>query len=77
MGEHLVMPSIRGRDVTGAERPNIRCFEHFLQLLNFVDDAFHVHRSQSSGTKQNSVKWHLNLRDTDVWLGRFQPAFSF
>jgi hypothetical protein len=43
MREHFVVPSIRRRDVACAEWPNIRCFEHFLQLLDVVNDAFNVH----------------------------------
>ena len=30
MREHLVVPSVRSREVVGAQRPNIRCLEHFL-----------------------------------------------
>jgi hypothetical protein len=44
MGEHLVVPSIGGSDVACAEWPNIWRFEHFLYLLNVVNDAFNVHR---------------------------------
>ena len=33
-------------DVVCAEWPNIRRFEHFLNLLNLVNDAFNVHASQ-------------------------------
>jgi hypothetical protein len=43
MGEHLVVPSIGGRDVTCAEWSNVRRFEHFLELLDVVNDAFNVH----------------------------------
>jgi len=46
MREHFVMPSIRSRNVARAEWPNIRRFEHFLQLLNLANDAFNVHASQ-------------------------------
>jgi hypothetical protein len=48
MREHFVMPSIGSRDVAWAEWPCIRRFEHFLQLLDVVDDAFNVHVPQSS-----------------------------
>ena len=37
------MPSVRSRDVVCAEWPYIRRFEHLLQLLDLVDDAFNVH----------------------------------
>ena len=30
ISEHLVVPSIGGSDVAGAEWPNVRGFEHFL-----------------------------------------------
>ena len=43
MGEHLVVPSIGSRDVACAEWSNVRGLEHFLQLLNLVNDAFNVH----------------------------------
>jgi hypothetical protein len=42
----LIMPPIRSREVACAEWPTIRRFEHFLQLLNLVNDAFNVHASQ-------------------------------
>jgi hypothetical protein len=41
--EHFVVPSVGSRDVACAEWPNIRRFEHFLQLLDVVNDAFNVH----------------------------------
>jgi hypothetical protein len=37
------VPSVRRRDIACAEWPYIRRFEHFLQLLDVVDDAFNVH----------------------------------
>ena len=43
MGEHLVMSSIGSSDVACAEWSNIWRFEHFLYLLNVVNDAFNVH----------------------------------
>jgi hypothetical protein len=42
----LVVPAIGGGDVTGAEWSNVRRLEHFLQLLDVVNDAFNVHPSQ-------------------------------
>jgi len=48
MREHLVVSSIRSRDVGCAEWPRIRRFEHLLYLLDFVNNAFNVHASQSS-----------------------------
>jgi hypothetical protein len=49
------MPSIRRRDVACAEWPDIRRFEHFLQLLDLVNDAFNVHASQSSRRRRGAV----------------------
>jgi hypothetical protein len=46
--QRLIVPSIRSRDVACAEWPDIRRFEHFLQLFDIVNDAFNVHASQSS-----------------------------
>jgi hypothetical protein len=46
--KRLIVSSIGSRDVAGAERTNIRRFEHFLKLLNLVNDAFHIHARQSS-----------------------------
>jgi hypothetical protein len=43
MREHFVVPSIRSREVARAEWPNIGCLEHFLYLLDLVNDAFNVH----------------------------------
>jgi hypothetical protein len=53
--EHFVVPAIRSRKVACAERPNIRRFEHFLQLPDFVNDAFNVHASQSSKRRHGAV----------------------
>ena len=46
MRQHLIAPSIGGRDVSCTEWSNVRRVEHFLDLLNFVNDAFDVHGSQ-------------------------------
>jgi hypothetical protein len=43
MCEHFVVPAIVSHDVAWAEWPNIRRFEHFLYLLNLVNDTFGVH----------------------------------
>lgn len=48
MGQHLVVPSIGGRDVTRAEGPYVGGFEHLLQLLNLINNAFNVHASLPS-----------------------------
>jgi hypothetical protein len=54
--EHLVVSSIRSRDVGCAEWPCVRRFEHFLYLLDLVNNAFYVHASQSSSTQCGWVK---------------------
>lgn len=56
MREHLIVPTIRSRDVACAEWPYVRGFEHFLKLLNLGNDAFNVHASQSSSTRWEWVK---------------------
>ena len=55
--EHCVVPSIRSRDIARAEWPNIWRFEHFLQLLNLVNDAFNVHFVSLSNMSVAGVKW--------------------
>jgi hypothetical protein len=54
MREHFVVPSIRSREVARPQRSDVRSFEHFLKLLNLVNDAFNVHASQSSKEKARS-----------------------
>jgi hypothetical protein len=54
--EHLVVPSIGSRDVACAERSNVRRFEHFLQLLDIVNDAFNVHSVSISNKRAATVK---------------------
>jgi hypothetical protein len=61
MREHFVVPSIGSRDVACAEWPNIRRFEHFLELLNLVNDAFNVHASQSSKKRHGAVNLKRQL----------------
>jgi len=51
MSQHLIVPAIGGRNVACAEWPYIRRVEHFLKLLDLVNDAFNVHVSQSSTPK--------------------------
>jgi len=50
------VPSIGSRDVACAERPNIRRFEHFLQLFDVVNSAFNVHSVSISNTSSTTVK---------------------
>jgi hypothetical protein len=59
--EHFVVPPIRSREIAGAEWPNIRRFEHFLQLLNLVNYAFNVHASQSSKRRRGAVNLKRQL----------------
>ena len=42
------MPSIRSRDIACAEWPDVRSLEHFLKLLDIVNNAFNVHSEQYS-----------------------------
>ena len=73
MREHFVMPSIGSRDVACAEWPDIRRFEHFLYLLDLVNNAFNVHASQSSSTKCEWVKrkrdWVVGHFELPLWAG--------
>ena len=48
MRQPLIVPSIRGTDIGFLEWPDIRSFEHLLELLDFVNDAFNVHPQQYS-----------------------------
>jgi hypothetical protein len=61
MREHFIVPSIRSRQVTRVQRPNIRSFEHFLYLFDVVNSAFNVHALQSSDRRRGAVnlKWQL------------------
>lgn len=56
MREHFVVATIRSRDVAGAEGANVRRFEHFLELLDVINDAFNVHVSPSSKKRHGGVK---------------------
>jgi hypothetical protein len=54
MRQHFIVLSIGGRDVAWTEWPYIRRFEHFLKLLDVVNDAFNRStsmRPQSSRRK--------------------------
>ena len=48
MGQHFIVPSIRGRDIGFLKWPDIRSFKHLLELLDFIDYAFNVHPEQYS-----------------------------
>jgi len=64
MRERFVVPSIRSTDIAWAEWPYIRRFEHFLQLLDVVNDAFNVHSVSISNMSVAIVK-----RNADHWAG--------
>ena len=69
MREHFVVPSIGRRDVACAEWPNIRRFEHFLQLLNVANDALNVHFAPISNKDVAIVKLNgIWMRDFSVTL---------
>jgi hypothetical protein len=55
MRELFIVPSIGSADVTCGERPDIRRFKHFLQLLNVVNDALNVHAFQSWDRRRGAV----------------------
>jgi hypothetical protein len=55
------VPAIGSRDVACAEWPNIRRFEHFLKLLNLINDAVSVHAPQSSKRRRGAVNLKLQL----------------
>jgi hypothetical protein len=42
------MPPIRGRDIAGAEGPDVWCLEHFLKLPDVINNALNVHPEQYS-----------------------------
>jgi hypothetical protein len=63
--KHFVVPSIGSREVTWAQRSNVRRFEHFLQLLNVVDDAFNVHSVSISDMRVAFVKQGGISKDLD------------
>jgi hypothetical protein len=54
--EHFVVPSIRSREVAGAQRPYIRGLEHFLELFDVVNSAFNVHSVSISNMGAAIVK---------------------
>ncbi|HEY1264251.1 MAG TPA: hypothetical protein VGF06_12065 [Terriglobales bacterium] len=48
MRQYGIVPSIGSHDVASAEWPDVRSFEHLLQLLNVANNALDVHRFQYS-----------------------------
>ena len=59
MCQLLIVPSIRGRDIGFLEWPDIRSFEHLLQLLDFINYAFNIHPQQYS---EPALTRHFVLR---------------
>jgi len=68
------VPSIRGRDIASLKRSDIGSFEHLLQLLNFINYAFNVHRQQYSelALPRHSALWRDALHCH--WLTRCQNS---
>jgi hypothetical protein len=56
MRERIVVPSICSRDIACAEWSDVRRFEHFLQLLDVVNDPFNVHSVSISNISTAAVK---------------------
>ena len=69
--EHLVMLSIRSRDVARAEWSNVWRFEHFLQLLDVVNNAFNVHSVSISTISTATVK-RYGINDVSARAPRTQ-----
>src|SRR5580704_13210075 len=76
MREHLVMPSIGSGDVACAEWPNIRRFEHFLYLLNLVNDAFNLHSSQYLTQARQGSNGAAAFRRTSSYTSHHSPKSS-
>jgi hypothetical protein len=68
------VPSVRSRDVACAEWPRIRRFEHFLDLLDFVNDAFNVHSVSISNISGAIVKQNADHWAELVGLAHIPPA---
>ena len=43
VGVHCIVPSVRGSDIAWLEWPDVWRVEHFLKLLDVVNNAFDVH----------------------------------
>jgi hypothetical protein len=63
VGEGLIMPSIRSRDIACADGPDVRCLEHFLKLPDVINNAFNVHPEQysESAFARRSERWFAAL----------------
>ena len=73
-GLPFVVPSIGSRDVACVEWSNIRRFEHFLKLLDVVNDAFNVHSVSISNMSVAIVKLHADQWVELVGLTHIPPA---
>ena len=58
MRQRFIVCSIRGSDIGFIQWPDIRSFEHLLELLDFIDYAFNVHPQQYS---EPALTRHLSL----------------
>jgi hypothetical protein len=56
MRQHFIVPAIRRGNVACVQWPDVRGFEHFPELLNVADDAFHVHASPIFNKNMAAVK---------------------
>ena len=68
MREQFVVPSIRGREVTWAQRSGVGYSEDALQPFDFSNGLFSVHRSQPSRMKRESVKQQRRWSPNDSFL---------
>jgi hypothetical protein len=53
MRQPLVVSTVRGADIRFLEWPDIRSFEHLLELLDLINYAFNVHPQQYSELSQD------------------------
>lgn len=66
----LIVPSIGSRDVACCEGPDVGGLEHFLKLLDFIDNAFKVHSANSIANQLVQPEFSRNV----LPAGRFDPA---
>lgn len=57
--QRFIVPTIRRGDIGLLERTDIRSFKHLLELLDFVNYAFDVHRQQYS---ESALRRHFAVR---------------
>jgi hypothetical protein len=66
MRQHFIVPAIRGSDIRFLKWPDIRSFEHLLQLLNFINYAFNVHPQQYS---EPALPRHFAFLARGIFIG--------